>query len=103
MTTLVVTGAGLACFIVGWVSATVTYRVRPSLRTLLSPAIQSEAIADFMTPIVNLEEYEANRKSMHRQLVQSGRRTARLDGGPTAKVSKMRKRKRYSRSLRDQA
>lgn len=49
-------------------------------------------IARYMASAVNREEAEEQRRANRLQLARSGHRTMRLDGGPKAKVHRMRKR-----------
>ncbi len=80
---LVAGAAGLAGLLIGWLAASATSKVRP----------QVQDVAKFMEQVVTLEELEAHRRANQIRLAQSGRRTDRFDGGPTAKVMRMRKRK----------
>lgn len=61
-------------------------------RRLLPPEPPREAIARFMASAVNREEAEEQRHLNRLALLRGGRRTMRTDGGPSAKVHRMRKR-----------
>lgn len=50
-----------------------------------------------MTAVVNQEEVEERRRALRRQFLETGRRSARVDGGPNAKVVRMRKRRKVVR------
>jgi hypothetical protein len=96
-TTLGMVAAGLLCFYAGWLGCTITSRKQylvslPNRRPKANP----KDIARYMARVVNLEELEANRRAVHRQMVQSGRRSVRVDGGENARVMRMRKRRRGS-------
>jgi hypothetical protein len=96
MTTILeLVGAGLLCFLAGWFGSTITSG-KQSLVSLTRQKAKPNAkdIAAYMARVVNLEELEANRRAVHRQMVQSGRRSVRVDGGQNARVMRMRKRKR---------
>ncbi len=47
-----------------------------------------------MSAVVNQEEVEERRRALRRQFLESGKRSARFDGGPNAKVIRMRKRRK---------
>ena len=56
-------------------------------------------VQEYMASAVNREEAAALRRENRLALARSGRRTMRVDGGPKAKVHKMRVRKTGTRSL----
>ena len=56
-------------------------------------------IARYMASAVNREEAEALRRGNRLAMARAGRRTMRVDGGPKAKVHKMRVRKAPIRPL----
>lgn len=59
-----------------------------------------EDIARYMASAVNREEAEALRRGSRIAMARGGRRTMRVDGGPKAKVHKMRVRKSNNRALK---
>jgi hypothetical protein len=65
---------------------------------LLAKPVAPQDLSAFMTRIVNVEGAQEYRTQMVKQLQVSGRRTMRTDGGPPARVHKMRKTKRQLRS-----
>lgn len=75
-------------FLAGWAVATVTYRVRRRPRL--------EEVSAFMDRVVNVEELESGIRLRRAAIMRSGRRTVRADGGPPAKVMRMRVRRRNS-------
>ena len=93
-TTLWMVAAGLLCFLAGWFGCTITSKQQWLVRLPKSkPRPSPEDIAKYMAKVVNLEELEERRRAVHRQMVQSGRRSVRVDGGENARVMRMRKRK----------
>lgn len=52
-----------------------------------------EHVRMFMSRIVNDEELEEHRKIRRVEMVRAGRKTTRADGGPNAKMLKMRVRR----------
>jgi hypothetical protein len=92
ITTLVAIGGVLVGLLSGWCAATVTYRASKADRVAASP----ELVAKFMTRVVNLEELEEHRRTVRLRMMQAGRRTARFDGGESAKVHSMRRRRRIT-------
>lgn len=88
LTALCAGGAGVTGLLLGYLSAPF---VHPKLRKR-SP--DSADIAAYMSAVVNQEEVEERRRAIRRQFLETGRRSARVDGGPNAKVMRMRKRRK---------
>ena len=88
LTALCALGAGIAGLLLGYFGALL--RTKNWRKT--SP--DSTDIAKYMTAVVNQEEVEERRRAIRRQFLESGRRSARLDSGPNAKVMRMRKRRK---------
>lgn len=88
LTALCAGGAGVTGLLLGYLSALFLY---PKLRK--TPPT-SRDIARFMESVVNQEDVETRRRLLKRQMLETGRRSVRYDGGPNAKVVRMRKRRR---------
>lgn len=56
-------------------------------------------IVEYMASAVNREEAQAQRRENRLAMARAGRRTMRVDGGPKAKVHRMRVRKSPIRSI----
>lgn len=83
-----------AALLVGFILG---YGARPFLcRFLPMKPVEPQQLSAYLDRVVNQEEAEARRNQIRRQLHDSGRRTMRLDGGPPAKVHKMRRKRRMS-------
>lgn len=87
---ITIVAASLIGALLGWLAATVTFRVRP----------READVARFMARVVNLEDLEAHRRAVRLKMLQSGRRSERFDGGPNARVMRMRKRKARTQTRR---
>lgn len=85
-------GGVLLGFIVGW--GTAYLYIHHSDRQSYS---QSD-IQAYMARVVNMEAVEHRRKMLRLNLLRAGRRTVRHDGGPPAKVMRMRKRRKGYRA-----
>lgn len=60
-------------------------------------SVEPQQLSAFFDRVVNQEEADARRNQIRRMLHDSGRRTMRLDGGPPAKVHRMRRKRRMYR------
>jgi hypothetical protein len=93
--TVIAYAATLAALLVGFILG---YGARPFLcRFLPLKPVEPQQLSAYMDKIVNQEEAEVRRNEVRRMLHDAGRRTMRLDGGPPAKVHKMRRKRRMYR------
>jgi len=89
--------ATIAAFLLGFLAG---YGARLFLsRQTFTKTVAPEQLTPLMDRIVNQEGAEERRNQIRRMLHDSGRRTMRLDGGPPAKVHKMRRKRRMYREL----
>lgn len=84
----------MAALMIGF---TLGYGLRPFL-SQFTKYVEPQEITTFMSRIVNAEGARERRTQMVKTIAVSKRRTMRIDGGPPARVHKMRKRKRVLRN-----
>lgn len=56
----------------------------------MSKPPEDEVLLEYLNRIVNMEEVEEHRRLLRLQAIRAGRNTLRFDGGPNARVMRMR-------------
>jgi hypothetical protein len=93
--TISLLAAILAALVVGFILGALA---RPFLsNNPLTKRVAPQEISALMNRVVNAEELDEARRVRRAQMMRAGRRTIRADGGPPAKVHKMRRRKAQNR------